>query len=85
MLLKKVKTENVNDMAGNKEVFVVIEPMQGHSDYEILKSLERTGASQIQVLSPGYISALINKSALKILESIAYVHPKQKHKIRDAV
>jgi hypothetical protein len=82
MFLKKVGSKNANDIAGDREISVVIEPMQGHSDHEIVRSLERTGASEIKVLAPGHISALINPAAFKMLESIAYVHPKQKHIIR---
>lgn len=82
-LSEKASTAAAVEMAGGFEV--VVEPMEGHSDTDIVKSLESAGASEIEIVAPGYISAFVNRRAVSLLETIAHIHPKQRHQLRGGV
>lgn len=85
MILKKVSSKEIDNTGDEAEFSVIIEPRRGHLDQDVIRSLEKTGASEIKILAPGHISAQINRAAFKLLESIAYIHPKQKHQLRRRV
>lgn len=58
---------------------VTIEPLPGHSDEEVVAFLEESGASDITVLAPGFISAQADGQALSKVEEIASIHVKTRH------
>jgi hypothetical protein len=55
---------------------VLVEPAAGHSDEEIAAALTACGATDVQILAPGFLSANAPGAALASLETIAYVHQK---------
>ena len=58
------------------EVDVLLEPTTGHTVDEIVRRLHEEGASNVTVLSPGFVSARATHHALRSLDSIAIAHPK---------
>ena len=58
------------------EIDVLLEPLPGHAADEVVERLRDEGASEVAVLSPGFISARVPRGALRSLESIATSHPK---------
>ena len=58
---------------------IVAEPLQGHSDSDVVKLLERLEASKIEVIVPSFISARIPLDAIEPLEAVARVSLKQRH------
>lgn len=85
MILKKVESKKLDDPTDEAKISVIVETMREHLDQDVIKSLVETGASEIEVLAPGYISARISRAAFKLIEPIAYIHPKQKHELRRRV
>ena len=81
VFLKKVsnseKTKNNNEMCA-----VALEPLLGYSDKDVVALLNRVGASEVMVIAPGYISAMVRRSVIKNAESIAYVHIKPPKSLR---
>jgi hypothetical protein len=81
--LRKVQTgEELEAGAGGDVLSVMIEPYPGHSDEEVISSLEALGVSDVTLLAPGYISARADASALKEVEGIAHVHQKARKQLR---
>ena len=68
-----------NDMM---EYMAILEPLPGHSDKEIVTSLQKLGASKVEVLSPGFISAKASGKILKLFNKIASVHLKRDSQLR---
>lgn len=60
----------------NDAVPVLVEPAAGHSDEEIAAALTACGATDVQILAPGFVSANAAGAALAPLEKIAHVHHK---------
>jgi hypothetical protein len=58
------------------EVDVLLEPHEGHTADEVAQSLRDGGASDVQVLSPGFVSARAARKTLEALSSVATAHPK---------
>jgi hypothetical protein len=58
------------------ELDVLIEPADGHTVEEVVQRLHEVGAGNVEVLSPGFISARATRDELRSLESIAVAHPK---------
>jgi hypothetical protein len=58
------------------EVTVLLEPRQGHTADEVAQRLRDRGASDVAVLSPGFVSARAARSLLKAVESVASIQPK---------
>lgn len=84
MILRK-KTTQGSANAPDGLLAVMLEPLPGHSDREVVDVLTVHGAREIEILSPGFISAQIDRSALKIAEAVAFVHPKRRkqlHQVR---
>jgi hypothetical protein len=72
-------TPNERDWAfggPDAEIDVLLEPRPGHATDEVVQRLHDEGASEVAVLSPGFISARVARGALEALESIATSHPK---------
>lgn len=61
-------------------ISILVEPKPGFSDENVKNVLTNFGAEEIEVLSPGFISAKIPKESMKAIEFVAYVHQKQQHK-----
>lgn len=75
-MLKKIGSySDTFTSSGTKAV--TLEPIPGHSDEEVVESLHELGASNIQVLAPGFISAQADGDCLRQVEDIAYVHVKR--------
>jgi hypothetical protein len=66
------------------EVSVLLEPRRGHTADEVAQRLRDTGASDVAVLSPSFVSARVARSVLAALESIATVAPKVTARMRPA-
>ena len=84
-LLKKVRpgaSEKEPTDQTNVVVSVLVEPLPGHSDEEVVHSLECSGASEVAILAPGFISAQVRRVALEAVEEVAYVHPKHEKQMR---
>jgi rhodanese-related sulfurtransferase len=60
----------------NDEIDVLVEPMAGHTVDEIVQRLREAGATNVDVLAPGFVSARGTREGLRSLESIAISHPK---------
>jgi hypothetical protein len=67
---------------GAEPVAVILEPLPGHEDEEIVASLEEAGVNDITILAPGYISAHAMPEALKAVEEIADIHVKPRKQPR---
>jgi hypothetical protein len=80
MFLKK---RNQSDEPGEERLEdVLLEPLAGHSDHEVVDVLSSHGAQEIEILSPGFISAQASPTTIKVAETIAFVHPKRRKTIR---
>jgi hypothetical protein len=58
------------------EVSVVLEPRRGHTADEVAQRLRDTGASEVAVLSPSFVSARAARAVLAAVEAVATVRPK---------
>jgi hypothetical protein len=70
MLLKKQTAKGESD---RQVVAVVAEPRPGHDAGEVVSRLRALGASRIEVLAPGSVSATLERGPLGELEDIAEV------------
>jgi hypothetical protein len=59
-----------------EERSVLLEPLPGHTESEVVAFLKRLGASKVEVLSPGFISARAAGVVLQKLHSVAHIHVK---------
>jgi hypothetical protein len=67
------------------EVDVVAEPHEGHTAAEVAQHLRDEGASDVEVLSPSYVSARATRSVAESVGSLATVVPKatkRMHRLR---
>jgi hypothetical protein len=72
MLLKKQTAQGASER--DREVVPVLaEPLPGHDEAEVVGRLKALGASRIEVLAPGFVSAAIARGRLGELEDIAQV------------
>jgi hypothetical protein len=82
VFLKKVQIERESKDNGASETLpAIFEPLPGHSDAEVLDSLMKAGAENVQHLASGFISATAGRDTLKMLESIAAVHLKREKRM----
>jgi hypothetical protein len=58
------------------EVEVLAEPRPGHTADEVARLLREAGASQVAVLSAGFVSARTSRVALAAVDGVATVSPK---------
>ena len=65
-------------------VSVVVEPLAERSDDDTIRDLRRHGASEIDHLAPGFISAVVAQDALKALGQVARVQVKAVQQSRPA-
>jgi hypothetical protein len=68
----------------DENVSVMIEPLPGHSDEEVLGALEDAGIVDASVLAPGFISAHGHPDNLRAIERIACIHAKPQKQMRAA-
>ena len=61
---------------------VIAQPVDGHSDEDVFEHLRSAGATSIEHLAPGFISADLPASAFASLESIALVRSKSPKQMR---
>ncbi len=74
-------------MSGNiadeePSVPVSVEPHGDISDDRIVELLTEAGATEIEILDPGYISALLPQSAMDSLNEYARIRPKPINQIK---
>ena len=74
MIRKVTKTHGSAHDQG--EISVIVEPRSGHTDEEVASALKEAGASSVDVLCPGFISASATAACLSRIKSIASVHRK---------
>jgi hypothetical protein len=60
-----------------KEYAALVEPLSGHSDAEVVRLLQKLGASKTEILSPRFISTHATGAALQQVNRIAHVHLKR--------
>jgi hypothetical protein len=78
-LMKKVeRAGQISSFADREETPALLEPRPGYSDDDVISSLEESGASEVELLAPGFISAQIKPRSLRALEVVAFVHPKRR-------
>lgn len=61
---------------GDEPVAVTVEPLPGRTDAEVVRKLGESAATDVSVLTPGFISARLAPSRFAELEGVAVVHPK---------
>jgi hypothetical protein len=64
---------------------VTLEPLPGHFDREVVSELRAVGADSIEVVAPGFVSAIAPESALDRLRAVALVHIKAEKALRSLV
>jgi hypothetical protein len=80
--MKKVgRADQFSDATDNEETAALLEPRPGYSDDDVLSSLRESGASEVELLAPGFISAQLKPRSLRVLEAVAYVHPKRRKQL----
>ena len=57
---------------------VVVEPLDGHTEAEVLAWLHASGANDVETLAPRYISARVSLDRAESLEAIARVTLKRR-------
>ena len=62
--------------ADQGRVAVLLRPLPGHDDDEVMRSLRELGASEVELLAPGFISANVPASAREAAEQLARVEVK---------
>ena len=82
MLLKK-QTAPGESERDREVVAVLAEPRPGHDEAEVVGRLEALGASRIEVLAPGFVSAALARGRLSQLEDIAQVGVKPRKRPLD--
>lgn len=71
MLLKKQSPETPR--RGDSDVVsVIVEPLPNHSCEEVLDRLRALGATEVEVVAAGFISASVIRRRLSALEDIAH-------------
>jgi hypothetical protein len=83
MILHKNTVQN-GVSAPDELVAVLLEPLPGHSDREVVDVLTTQGAHDVEILSPGFISAYMDPSTLQATEAVAYIHPKRCQQLHHA-
>ena len=76
------RDENAARAAGSAVTAAVVEPFAGKSDVEVVRLLEANGASRVEVLAPGHISAEATVDAFDAVAHMAHVHVKARKSIR---
>jgi hypothetical protein len=79
MLLKK-QTARGESERDREVVPVLAEPLPGHHEAELVGRLQALGASRIEVLAPGFVSAAIARGRLGELADIAQVGVKPRQR-----
>ena len=59
---------------------ILAEPKPGFNDDDVVAALNGARAQDVQILSPGFVSAKLPRKQLELVESVAWVHEKQLHK-----
>ncbi len=67
---------------GDEWVPAILEPKGKASDNDVISALLDLGARDVEILAPGFISALIFPESLDDLRAIAEVHPKVRKRMR---
>jgi len=57
-----------------QNVPVTVEPRSGVDVDKVVEELRRTGATRVEIIAHGFISADASPSTFAILEKLAYVH-----------
>jgi hypothetical protein len=81
-LLRKVTPSPVED--SSEEIPVLVEPKPGISDAEVAERLRGAGAEVVDIIAPGFVSALARRAALRKVAEIAFVHVKAPKQPRTA-
>jgi hypothetical protein len=71
--------DTTEELDRTKEYAALIEPLPGHSDAEVATRLQELGASEVGILSPGFISAQATGDTLGKLTHVAHIHLKHEN------
>ena len=82
LVRKTRRTSKTWDDTKEAPIPVLLRTKPGHSDDEIVDTLTRAGALNVEILVPGFISAEAKPSTLEAIEDLASVHPKRLKQIR---
>lgn len=80
--MRFLRPERDDNAAAEAEVSALLEPRDGHSDADVVASLQRLGATDVAVLAPGFVSARGALTLLERLQEIASVHIKARKSYR---
>jgi len=80
--MKKVPASDSSKPVSDPLISALVEPLPGHSDDEVIDALQRAGAKDVALLSPGFISAIVGAVSIPLLERVASVHPKRQSQMR---
>ena len=81
-LFRKVTPVPIED--DSSELPVLVEPKPGVSDAEVANCLRGAGAESVNIIAPGFVSALAGRTALRRVADIAFVHVKAPKQPRSA-
>ena len=80
----KKTTRNFDLLDEMKWYSVLLEPLFEHSIKEVVTSLRELGASKVETISPGFVSARATGAMLQRLGSIAHIHLKHEAQLRSS-
>jgi len=75
-LRDSLSARSLVDISG--AVAVVAEPLDGYSDEEVAQRLRSCGASRIELLAPGYLTARILPNSLEEVQGVARITLKKR-------
>lgn len=84
MKVKPTKPTQGDTPDATELIPVLVEPLPGHPDEEVLSLLGKMGGIDVTHLAPGFISAELASRYLDSVRKIAYVHrkaTKQLHRV----
>ena len=85
MFVKKVTSDqrpSSDKRPSDPPIAVLLEPLPGRTDQDVMDHLAAESASDVEVLSPGFISAQLAPASFRAMEAVAAIHPKPRKQSR---
>lgn len=80
MFLRKVEPNSPGDDQTVRSI--LLSPLPNHTKEEVLNLLNQIGATQVEEISAGFISAEVPHNAIPLLEELARVEIKHPYQMR---
>jgi hypothetical protein len=80
MFLKKVEPNSQGDDRTVRSI--LLSPLPNRTKEEVFNLLNQIGATQVEEISPGFISAEVPHNAIPLLEELARVEIKHPYQMR---